>query len=771
MVKLEGVSNVMTGPASLAARVDNHPPVAISKAAQKRTSILAFTCDQGPSGGDSCLYLPENEWPGKSRFRTRLSFYHPGPYDKLKAMSKEPSLPLSLADPLVANPARTVDADAVFREVVHEHHQPRPLGILSGINWADPELLSVVATLVFLLLGGFATSLGLPAGLKFWFFLAAYLAGGWHGTIQGVRSVLRGTVDVDLLMILAALGAAYVNHAFEGAMLLFLFSLSHTLQEMAIEKSRSAISALMKLRPETALCKRGAETVTVRIEDLVVGDLVIIRPGESIPVDGTVIEGTSSVNQASITGESLPVEKRPGDILFAGTLNEQGGLDMRVTRLATESTLAKLIELVEKAQGQKATSQRFLEKAEQWYALGVILFTAALIVVPIYIFHEPFAATFYRAMTVMVVASPCALVISTPASILSAIATAARRGVLFKGGVYLEKAAGIEIVAFDKTGTLTEGRPVVTDLRVIVQAGQDANQVACSEEELLWLAAAIEARSEHPIARAIVAEAKRRFMPIERVMKFQSVAGHGVSAELVGRRIAVGNLKYFDGYESPERTALEEQMNLLHDAGKTGMLVGEILGEHDRPTVRYLGFIAVADKVRAEAPAMIARLRQLGVKRIAMLTGDGTRVAEAVAKACGVDEVHADLLPQDKVRVITRLKEAGRTAMIGDGVNDAPALATADVGIAMGAAGTDVAMETADVVLMSDALDGIPFTLALSRRTRTVVFQNLTFALGVIVVLIISALGLHLPLPLGVVGHEGSTVLVCLNGLRLLAFK
>jgi Cd2+/Zn2+-exporting ATPase len=689
----------------------------------------------------------------------------------MEPMSQESPLPVSLTEPLVTDPARTIAADAIYRETAPGHRPPPMPSLLSGINWADPELLSVVATLVFMLLGGFGTSLGLPAGLKFWFFLAAYLAGGWHGTIKGVRSLLTGTVDVDLLMVLAALGAAFVNHAFEGAMLLFLFSLSNTMQEMAIERSRSAISALMKLRPETALCKRGMETLLVKIEELVVGDRVIVRPGESIPVDGVVVEGTSSVNQASITGESLPVEKKPGDTLFAGTLNEQGGLDMRVTKIATESTLAKLIEMVEKAQGQKATTQRFLEKAEQWYALGVILFTASLIIVPIYIFREPFQSSFYRAMTVMVVASPCALVISTPASILSAIAAAARRGVLFKGGVYLEKAAAIEIVAFDKTGTLTEGRPVVTDLQIILHPDMSAAQVGCSQEELLWLAAAVEARSEHPIARAIVAEAKRRFMPIERCVKFQSVAGHGVSAEVVKRRIAVGNLKYFDGYESPERTALEEQMNLLHDAGKTGMLVGEIIGVEHQPTVRYLGFIAVADKVRAEAPAMIARLRELGVKRIAMLTGDGTRVAAAVAKACGVDEVHADLLPQDKVRVITKLKEAGRTAMIGDGVNDAPALATADVGIAMGAAGTDVAMETADVVLMSDALDGIPFTLALSRRTRTVVFQNLTFALGVIVVLIISALGFHLPLPLGVVGHEGSTVLVCLNGLRLLGFR
>ena len=648
---------------------------------------------------------------------------------------------------------------------------PAVPGLLSGINWLEPEILSVGAALLFMLLGGFGARLGLPVALEPWFFVLAYLTGGWHGAYHGFRSIIRGKVDIDILMVLAALGAAYVDHAFEGAMLLFLFSLSHTLQELAIERSRSAITALMKLRPETALCKRGTETVPVKVEELVVGDIVIIRPGESIAVDGVVIEGTSNVNQASITGESLPVEKKPGDLLFAGTMNEQGGLDMRVTKLATESTLAKLIQLVEKAQGQKAATQRFLEKAEQWYALGVILCTVAFIVVPYYVFAEPFNAVFYRAMTLMVVASPCALVISTPASILSAIAAAARRGVLFKGGVYLEKAAQIEIIAFDKTGTLTEGRPAVTDLRVIVHPHHSPTQIACGEEELLWLAAAIEARSEHPVARAIVVEARRRHMPIERVKKFQSVAGHGVSAEVAGRRIAVGNLKYFDGYESPERTALEEQMNLLHDQGKTAMLVGEICGEHDTPTVHYIGFVAVADKVRPEAPAIVARLRELGVKKIVMLTGDGKRVGAAVAKACGVDECHADLLPQDKVRVITKLKEMGRTAMVGDGVNDAPALATSDLGIAMGAAGTDVAMETADVVLMSDHLDGIPFTLALSRRARTVVYQNLAFSFAVIVVLVISALGFSLGMPLGVVGHEGSTVVVCLNGLRLLGFR
>ena len=655
----------------------------------------------------------------------------------------------------------------------HAHrHAPPTGGLLLHLNLADPEVASVIATLLFMLLGEFGAGLGLPATWSPFFFLAAYLTGGWHGTIHGIRALLRGSVDVDLLMILAALGAAYVQHAFEGAMLLFLFSLSHTLQELAMEKSRAAISALMKLRPETALRKTSAGTEIVAIGELIVGDLVLVRPGESIPVDGVVTEGESTVNQASITGESLPVDKKPGDMLFAGTLNEHGGIEMRTTKIASESTLARLVELVENAQTQKAASQRFLERAEKFYALGVILFTAALVVVPVWIFAQPFQSTFYRAMTVMVVASPCALVISTPASILSAIAAAARRGVLFKGGVYLEKAAAIDIVAFDKTGTLTEGRPVVTDLHAIARPGQNAAEIACFQEELLWLAAAVEARSEHPIARAIVAEAKRRFMPIERCLKFQSVAGHGVSAEVCGRRIAVGNLKYFDGYESPERSELEAEMDRLQDAGKTGMLVGEILGDPSKqPTVRYLGFVAVADKVRAEAPQIVARLRELGVKRIVMLTGDGPRVAAAVAKKCGVDEVHADLLPQDKVRVVQKLKEAGRVAMIGDGVNDAPALATSDVGIAMGAAGTDVAMETADVVLMSDALEGIPFTLALSRRARRIVFQNLSFALAVIAMLVVSALGFRLPLPLGVVGHEGSTVLVCLNGLRLLRYR
>ena len=342
---------------------------------------------------------------------------------------------------------------------------------------------------------------------------------------------------------------------------------------------------------------------------------------------------------------------------------------------------------------------------------------------------------------------------------------------LFKGGVYLERAAAVEVVAFDKTGTLTEGRPVVTDLQIIARPDQSAAEQSCFQEELLWLAAAVESRSEHPIARAIVAEARRRFMPVEPCRRFQSVAGHGVSADVCGRRIAVGNLKYFDGYESPERTELEKQMNVLQDAGRTGMLVGEILGEEQNPTVRYLGFIAVADKIRAEAPAIVARLKELGIKRLVMITGDGARVAQAVAKACGIEEVHADLLPHDKVRIVNKLKEAGRTAMIGDGVNDAPALATADVGVAMGAAGTDVALETADVVLMSDALEAVPFTLSLSRHARRVVYQNLGFAFTVIVVLIISALGWQLPLPLGVVGHEGSTVLVCLNGLRLLHYR
>jgi Cd2+/Zn2+-exporting ATPase len=465
----------------------------------------------------------------------------------------------------------------------------------------------------------------------------------------------------------------------------------------------------------------------------------------------------------------MPVSKKVGDPVFAGTINQTGGLEIRVTKLAKDSTIEKLVRMVEEAQTEKADTQRFLDRAEQFYAAGVILFTIGLIVVPILFLKEPFQAAFYRAMTVMVVASPCALIISTPASILSAIGGAARRGVLFKGGVHLERAATVKVVAFDKTGTLTEGKPRVTDVIVDGRVLNFRSNPDPPALQLLQLAAAVEAKSEHPLAQAIVAESKKRGLALEECAAFQSSSGKGASGLVNGRRIAVGNARYFAVQNVSIPDGFVRQIATLQDEGKTSVIVGDI--DESAGRARLLGAIAIADVLRADAASVVQQLKTNGIERVVMLTGDNARVAQAIAKQAGVDEFHADLLPEDKVRVIKELKAIGPVAMVGDGVNDAPALATATVGIAMGAAGTDVAMETADVVLMSDNLQNIVFALALSRHARRVIYQNLTFALAVIIVLIISALGFSLLLPIGVVAHEGSTVFVCLNGLRMLSFQ
>ena len=638
------------------------------------------------------------------------------------------------------------------------------------MHWTTGDRLEAVCmglTFVFMIAGWAAARLGVA-----WhdlFYVGAYLAGGYFGVRAGLQSLRQWTIDVDLLMVLAALGAAVVNAPFEGAMLLFLFSLSNVLQAFAIDRTRKAIKSLMKLRPEKALARRGDTTVLLPVEQLVVGDVLVVRPGESIALDSVIIEGSSAIDQASLTGESMPVSKKVGDPVFAGTINQTGGLEVRVTKLAKDSTIEKLVRMVEEAQTEKAETQRFLDRAEQVYAVGVILFTLALIFVPIFILHQPFHSAFYRAMTVMVVASPCALIISTPASILSAIGGAARRGVLFKGGVHLERAATVKVVTFDKTGTLTEGKPRVTDVIVEGRVVDFRGKPDAAALALLGLAGSVEAKSEHPLARAIVVESERLEVDLAECAAFQSVSGKGASGLVQGRRIAVGNARYFQAQNASIPESLSAQLAVLQDEGKTCVIVGE-LDEKDG-AAQLLGAVAIADVLREDAASVIRQLKADGMERIVMLTGDNVRVAQAIAKQAGVDEFHADLLPEDKVRVIKELRSIGPVAMVGDGVNDAPALATATVGIAMGAAGTDVAMETADVVLMSDNLQNIVFALALSRRARRVIYQNLSFAMAVIVVLIISALGFKLALPIGVVGHEGSTVLVCLNGLRMLAFR
>jgi Cd2+/Zn2+-exporting ATPase len=593
-------------------------------------------------------------------------------------------------------------------------------------------------------------------------------------------------------MILAALGAAYVGAPFEGAMLLFLFSLSNLLQDLAISRTRKAIRSLMKSHPTEALCRQDGELRRMPLEKLKIGDVVLIRPGEAIPLDSVITEGESSLDESSLTGESIPVTKRPGDPVFAGTINQTGGLTVRVSRLVRDSTIAKLIRMVEEAQAEKANTQRFLEKAEQIYATGVVLFTVFLILVPWLVFGQSFHGVFYRAMTVMVVASPCALIISTPASILSAIGCGASRGVLFKGGAYLEHLARVDTIAFDKTGTLTVGKPGVTE---IVPVAEFSSLVPTGpgprrgpEDELLRLAASVEARSEHPLAKAVVDFAKSRKLTLDECQGFCSYTGRGVIGNLGQRSIAVGNLALFEENAAENLESVRADISRLHDLGKTVMVIGELPAKDLGPAQVHndecrvatvvaqaravvLGLVAVADTLRPDAAEVVQNLRSIGVKKIVMLTGDHHRVAQTIGRRAGIDEVFSQLLPEGKVEAIRVLKKSGRVAMVGDGINDAPALATADVGIAMGAAGTDVAMETADVVLMSDNLKNIPFALKLSRRSQTVIFQNLGFSLLVIAVLVASALGFHLPLPIGVVGHEGSTVLVCLNGLRLLAFR
>ncbi|MFH1066774.1 MAG: heavy metal translocating P-type ATPase [bacterium] len=628
------------------------------------------------------------------------------------------------------------------------------------------ELVLTVAAFVFMLTGWGCHRLG---GSHVWrdvFYTLAYLAGGYFGVSAGLQSLRQLTVDVDLLMVLAAVGAAFVGAPFEGAMLLVLFSFSNVLQTFAIGRTRSAIKSLAKMKPQRAIVARGDRTEMSPIEKVEVGEKILIRPGDLIPLDGEVVVGESTVDQSSVTGESMPVEKTAGDIVFAGTMNQFGSLTVRVTKAAKDSTISKFIAMVEEAQSQKARTQRFLDKAGQFYAVGVIGLTVALMTALPFLLGLPFGKSLYLAITVMVVASPCALIISTPAAILSAIGNGAWRGILFKGGACLEQAAAVRVVAFDKTGTLTEGRPCVAEI-VSFKEG-------VSEAEVLSQAAAVEAKSEHPLARAIVERAVEQGARVAEAKSFQSFRGKGAWATVAEKKIAVGSPKWFEGFEKEGDGPFAEKVAELEEDGKTVVLVGHVNEGNSRVVVA--GAIALADRVRDDARAMVKELRRLGMRRVLMLTGDSKRVARAVAAATGVDEFYAELLPEDKVRLLKTLSRGEPVAMVGDGTNDAPALAAATVGIAMGAAGSDVALESADVVLMANDLEQIPHALALSKETRRVMVQNLAFAGAVIVVMVLTTLilpgmGKQMPLPLGVLAHEGGTVLVCLNGLRLLAFQ
>lgn len=628
------------------------------------------------------------------------------------------------------------------------------------------EAIFTGITFVLMVTAGILERLVEAPGLIRALYIGAYITGGVFGLKAGLSSLLSGTIDIDLLMILAAVGAAIVGAPFEGVLLLFLFSLSNVLQDFAIGRSRNAIRALMQLRPARATVLRDGEEVVLPVESCRLDDLFIVRPGEKIALDGEIVEGASAVDQAVITGESLPIRRGPGDAVLAGTMNTNGMLTVRVTKRAQDSTLAKLIRLVEEAQAQKAKTQRFLDTAEQYYAIGVIVATVLAVVIPVFLLGEAFDPAFYRAMTLMVAASPCALVISTPASILSGIGNGARRGVLFKGGVYLEQAAGIKVVAFDKTGTLTEGSPRVSDVELLDHGDERAWRG--TEESFLALVAAVEAGSEHLLAQATVRAAEERQLERDKALAFEAIAGKGVRAEIDGRTIVIGNERFIRESGASNVDEATERIIALERQGKTVVVVAEELGN----TTVAIGIVSFSDGVRAGAADVVTDLKSLGVRHVVMLTGDNRATAERIGGELGIDEIHAELLPEDKLAVIEELETRyGPVAMVGDGVNDAPALARASIGVAMGAAGTDVALETADIVLMSDELEKVSYVMALSRRTRRTLIFNLGLAGLLIAIMIVGIFAVSLPLPLAVVGHEGGTVLVSLNGLRLLFFK
>ncbi|MFJ2301175.1 heavy metal translocating P-type ATPase [Streptomyces sp. NPDC087787] len=631
------------------------------------------------------------------------------------------------------------------RETVAPRRRTR-IFALSEARWAAAALVLFLVALPLNLTGAPSWSWG-PL------FAAVYVTGGWEPGWAGLQALKDRTLDVDLLMVVAALGAAAIGQVLDGALLIVIFATSGALEAIATARTADSVRGLLDLAPATAsrLTDGGGEE-SVRPEELHAGDTILVRPGERIGADGRVLDGTSEVDQATITGEPLPVAKEVGDEVFAGTLNGTGALRVKVERDPSDSVIARIVAMVEEASETKAPTQLFIEKVEQRYSLGMVAATVALFVLPL-LFGADLRSTLLRAMTFMIVASPCAVVLATMPPLLSAIANAGRHGVLVKSAVVMERLGQVDAVALDKTGTLTEGTPRVTDIRPLARPGM-------SEQELLRLAAAAEHPSEHPLARAIVDAARIRNLDIPLVEDFASTPGDGVSAKVDGRTVAVG---------SPTRV-------LADDTGHPVIAVTAGLEQEGRTAVLVtldgapVGVLGIADRLREEAAATVAALGELTGTAAVLVTGDNPRAATRLAAEVGITDVRAGLLPQGKVTAVQEMEREGRKVLVvGDGVNDAPALAAAHTGVAMGRAGSDLALETADAVVVRDELATIPAVVRLSRRARLLVVQNLIIAATFITGLVIWDLVGTLPLPLGVAGHEGSTVIVGLNGLRLLA--
>ncbi|WP_344629945.1 heavy metal translocating P-type ATPase [Streptomyces glaucosporus] len=616
---------------------------------------------------------------------------------------------------------------------------------------ALPEARWALAALVLFLTALPLYLLGAPAWLWGPLFAAVYATGGWEPGWEGCKALREKTLDVDLLMVVAALGAAAIGQVLDGALLIVIFATSGALEAVATARTADSVRGLLDLAPATAtrLLPGGGEE-TVPAGELAVGDTVLVRPGERIGADGRVLAGESEVDQATITGEPLPVARGAGDEVFAGTVNGTGALTVRVERDPSETVIARIVKMVEEASETKAPTQLFIEKIEQRYSIGMVIATLAVFAVPLALGDE-LRSALLRAMTFMIVASPCAVVLSTMPPLLSAIANAGRHGVLAKSAVVMERLGQIDTVALDKTGTLTEGAPRVTDLRPLPGSG-------LTDDGLLALAAAAEHPSEHPLGRAVTEAARERRLAVADAAGFASAPGRGVSATVGGHTVQVGSPdRLLPGGAGPVRDAVRE----VEDAGRTAVVV-----LRDGSPVGVLG---IADRLRPDAAATVAALTELTGRPPVLLTGDNERAAKHLAAQVGITDVRAGLLPQDKVAAVREWEGQGRRVLVvGDGVNDAPALAAAHCGIAMGKAGSDLALETADAVVVRDELATVPAVVRLSRTARRLVVQNLAVAGTFIAVLVAWDLFGTLPLPLGVAGHEGSTVVVGLNGLRLL---
>lgn len=615
--------------------------------------------------------------------------------------------------------------------------------------WAKYKEILISLTAGAILLLSWLLSKPEPT-LSFALTLTAFAIAGFFTIRHSLHALKQKQVDIDVLMIIAAFGAGAIGAWFEGALLLFLFSLGHALEHFAMDKARHAVKALASLAPATAMVIRDGQQIEVPSETLAVGDSVLVKPGTRIPCDGEILEGNSAIDQAPITGESVPVDKTQGDEVFAGTINGQGTLTLNVTKASGDTVLSRMVRMVLEADTQRSPTQRFTLKFVKLFVPLVLITTLLLIFVPPLLLDESFKSAFYRAMAVLVAASPCALAIGTPSAVLSGVARAAHKGVLVKGGLHLENLGGITAIAFDKTGTLTQGKPIVSEMIAF----------DISENELLVKTASVETFSQHPLAQAVVNAAHEKNLSLLPVEEIHAQTGLGITGMLEKEMIAVGNLKLFK--DVPD--AVRAQATELQAKGHTIMIV-----KHGD---RWLGLIGLADTPRPESADTLKALSALGIEKTIMLTGDNQRVGEAIAKEIGITEVLADLMPEDKLKSIATLEEKYHAiAMVGDGVNDAPAMTRATVGIAMGGAGTDVALEAADIALMNDDLSLLPFAVGLSRRARRIIKQNLYASLGIVAFLVGMTISGLAGIGVAVAIHEGSSLLVVMNSLRLLRYK